>query len=640
MQNIFIEFLPPWVETGLQPAFYDKESGTVLQQTSRMYAKVNQLVGSVNNQNTIIADYIEQFNVLHDYVHDYFDNLDVQNEIDNKLDSMASDGTLQEIVSNYLHTTAVWCFDDVASMKLSTNLINGSFARTLGYTARGDNGGAYYKVRTITNDDVVDNANIIALADDSLIAELIIDKVASPEMFGAVGDGTTDDTNAFNKMVTSGAGYIQLKKNTTYLISSAIAFSHPVKIEGCKSIVYQSTKRADAMQFTAKASVSGVTFKGTGEGFAGEGEGAGRLVYITADDTTVDKCSFIDGNYVGIQVYGYPKGVNITNCKFDNCWAEGISYLGDNGVIENSTFNNSDYNGVVLRGVSNVVVRNNIFTNIDGSDNVIDLLQDYDNTKSCTDVIIEGNILKSCNRSISIFGTSTLPHVRVSVLNNQIEVKDTVDYATRAYYTNGVSFIGNMLKTPTTTTTCVFSSCKDVKFSDNIFDSTTCQKCVQFSVEDVSCTGNVFTGSTGYAVQYSSFIASATNKILIHNNRFDNCAYGINGATNYNKIVSIVGNTFENTSNPTVKLEGALAYAIVTDNIFTTGSWSADEFIQYNAGGTQYCLIANNNINRKVCSSSTRPAHAQQGDALYDSSLGYMIQWNGTAWVKADGTSL
>ena len=28
MENIFVEFLPPWVETGLQPAFYDKEDVT------------------------------------------------------------------------------------------------------------------------------------------------------------------------------------------------------------------------------------------------------------------------------------------------------------------------------------------------------------------------------------------------------------------------------------------------------------------------------------------------------------------------------------------------------------------------------------------------------------------------------------
>ena len=84
--NIFIDFLPPWIETGIQPAFYDKESGTVLQQTARMYKKVNETVEQVNQLT-------EQFNDLHDYVYDYFDNLDVQEEINNKLNDMASDGS-------------------------------------------------------------------------------------------------------------------------------------------------------------------------------------------------------------------------------------------------------------------------------------------------------------------------------------------------------------------------------------------------------------------------------------------------------------------------------------------------------------------------------------------------------------------
>ena len=99
MQNIFIELLPPWVETGLQPAFYDKESGTVLQQVSRMYAKINQLIGSVNNQNTTIADYIQKFIDLKDYVETYLNNLDVQAEINNKLDQMTADGTLASIIN-------------------------------------------------------------------------------------------------------------------------------------------------------------------------------------------------------------------------------------------------------------------------------------------------------------------------------------------------------------------------------------------------------------------------------------------------------------------------------------------------------------------------------------------------------------
>lgn len=97
-----INFLPPWAETNMQPAFYDLESGTCLQQTARMYDKVNQLVRNVNDQNEIIADYVEQFSELHDYVYDYFDNLDVQQEIDNKLDEMAQDGELKNIFQLYL----------------------------------------------------------------------------------------------------------------------------------------------------------------------------------------------------------------------------------------------------------------------------------------------------------------------------------------------------------------------------------------------------------------------------------------------------------------------------------------------------------------------------------------------------------
>ena len=76
-----INFLPPWVETNLQPAFYDLESGTSLQQTARMYNKVNELVRCVNTQNETIADYIQKFIDLKDYVDEYFDNLDVQEEI-------------------------------------------------------------------------------------------------------------------------------------------------------------------------------------------------------------------------------------------------------------------------------------------------------------------------------------------------------------------------------------------------------------------------------------------------------------------------------------------------------------------------------------------------------------------------------
>lgn len=121
MENIFIEFLPPWIETGLQPAFYDKESGTVLQQTARMYAKINELIKSVNDQNATIDEYVEKFNELHDYVYDYFSNLDVQEEINIKLDSMVNDGTLQSLINAF---TKPYIDEQIADISQSVNNIN------------------------------------------------------------------------------------------------------------------------------------------------------------------------------------------------------------------------------------------------------------------------------------------------------------------------------------------------------------------------------------------------------------------------------------------------------------------------------------------------------------------------------------
>ena len=195
MENIFVEFLPPWVETGIQPAFYDKESGTVLQQTARMYARVNMLIRMFNklskntkeeverfetSVNETVENYIEQFNELHDYVHDYFDNLDVQEEINNKLDAMVEAGTLQEIITTYIQSNVAWTFDTVADMKQATNLIGGSYAQTTGYYTKNDGGGALYLIED------TESSNYHFPISDTLYATLVGSNV-NVDQLGANG---------------------------------------------------------------------------------------------------------------------------------------------------------------------------------------------------------------------------------------------------------------------------------------------------------------------------------------------------------------------------------------------------------------------------------------------------------------------
>ena len=202
MENIFVEFLPPWIETGRQPAFYDKESGTVLQQTARMYDRVNMLVRMFNKLSketkTVVEEYIGKFDELHDYVMDYFDNLDVQEEINNKLDDMVEQGTLQEIIADYLNSKAVFGFDSVSAMKSATNFVDGSYAETLGYFSKNDGGNATYKIRKMTNDDVVDEKFIIEITGDpsnELIAELIHDEEINVLQMGITEDNFSDCVN-------------------------------------------------------------------------------------------------------------------------------------------------------------------------------------------------------------------------------------------------------------------------------------------------------------------------------------------------------------------------------------------------------------------------------------------------------------
>lgn len=115
---------------------------------------------------------IDAFNNLEKYVEDYFADLDVQEEIDNKLDEMAESGQLTDIIAQYLGLAGVLAFNTIADLSDAENITNGSICYVLGDETYNDGKGAFYKVRTVTSGDTVDGFNIVALdVSDTLIAE-------------------------------------------------------------------------------------------------------------------------------------------------------------------------------------------------------------------------------------------------------------------------------------------------------------------------------------------------------------------------------------------------------------------------------------------------------------------------------------
>lgn len=88
-------------------------------------------------------------------------------------------------------------YNSVADMKADTKLKAGDMAVTLGYYEANDGGAAQYKIRILTNNDVVDNGSILKIANNDLVAELItLNDTINVKQFGAKGNEITDDHQA------------------------------------------------------------------------------------------------------------------------------------------------------------------------------------------------------------------------------------------------------------------------------------------------------------------------------------------------------------------------------------------------------------------------------------------------------------
>lgn len=120
-------------------------------------------------------------------------------------------------------------FDTVADMR-NAKLKNGDFAITAGFYEVNDGGGAKYKVRKITNEDIINNMVIIALNDKSneLIAELITNKI-NIKQIGARGDGVTDDTKIIQ--------YALSNYENVYIPNGEFLITNTLQMNDCKKII-------------------------------------------------------------------------------------------------------------------------------------------------------------------------------------------------------------------------------------------------------------------------------------------------------------------------------------------------------------------------------------------------------------------
>ena len=115
-------------------------------------------------------------------------------------------------------------YNNVADMKADTKLKIGNMVITLGYYEENDGGHGEYII--VDDDSLVDDGGSIHVLTNGLKAKLIIDDSIVPEVFGAYGDETHDDSTFIQSAINYATNnkYI-LELNKKYLITSSIEIS-------------------------------------------------------------------------------------------------------------------------------------------------------------------------------------------------------------------------------------------------------------------------------------------------------------------------------------------------------------------------------------------------------------------------------
>lgn len=193
---------------------------------SKMVCYMKKALDQLKNYDSKFEDFNERLTEIETYLK----TLDIQDEVNNKLDEMYDNGQLQSIIEEFLDLEVIFTFDTVSDLQDATNLIDGCHVKTLGFYNINDNGGSLYLVRNRTNEDIIDNKYIIGLYDDTLIAELIIKSEMNLNQTGVTSeDNASVDLNIL--IGKSNVTKIAFDYQTTYNFETTINLNKKIELE-------------------------------------------------------------------------------------------------------------------------------------------------------------------------------------------------------------------------------------------------------------------------------------------------------------------------------------------------------------------------------------------------------------------------
>lgn len=131
---------------------------------ARLQKAINVVISNNNILNDNFTELNNNFANLTEYVNNYFENLDVQDEIDKKLQEMAESGELSNLILEFTKLNSIITFKDINDLQNATNLIKDNIILCMGYYSFNDGGKSYYLITDIkqTEKDITLQNNLYA----------------------------------------------------------------------------------------------------------------------------------------------------------------------------------------------------------------------------------------------------------------------------------------------------------------------------------------------------------------------------------------------------------------------------------------------------------------------------------------------
>lgn len=230
----------------------------------KLMGALNDVISNMNDVEEDVTNIFNAFTELQTYVNDYFDNLDVEDEINAKLDDMAQDGTLENLIGAYIQPRIDAQNTEIANIRnMVENVASGSplvatstsgmtdTSRVYVNTTDGKwyyyNGSAWTIGGTYQSSGISNNSIDVLMLDSDLQSNFLMDfstPIAKGDAYTGYyrNNGTLVDDSVFKNY------HVSLTNGETYVFSgqNAVNLATLVIKDSNNNVVYGSNPNTDS----------------------------------------------------------------------------------------------------------------------------------------------------------------------------------------------------------------------------------------------------------------------------------------------------------------------------------------------------------------------------------------------------------